>query len=153
MARLIVLGIFVLQLFLPLFSPGCATATTVKATAWQPGASSKAGQQPAASSKARQQKGVSSVPGQQTGASSTTGQQAGASSTTGQILRRPPSVQTKVVNIVVDKIEGGSIYSKDGRKFSITGAAKVIDNRNLKIRKRTAELMFENGSLVTVELK
>ncbi len=64
----------------------------------------------------------------------------------------PPSVQQEVVNIVVDKIEEGAIYSKEGRKFEIP-FAKVIDNSHSVTKMRTAELIFENGTLVTVVLK
>ncbi|MGA2401620.1 MAG: hypothetical protein ABSG91_07915 [Syntrophobacteraceae bacterium] len=133
MARFIILSILILQLSLPLFSPGRATATMVKKTVQQTGASSKAGQPKGASSKA--------------------GQQTGASSTAGRIVNSPSSVQSKVINIIVDRIESGSIYSKDGRKFEIGGSTKVINNRTPSIRIRTAELVFENGILVTVNLK
>ena len=56
-----------------------------------------------------------------------------------------PSVQREVVNIVVDKIEGASIYSKDVEKFEIPSSAKVIDNSHRETKMRTAELVFENG--------
>ena len=62
-------------------------------------------------------------------------------------------MQRKVVNIVVDKIEEGAVYSKDGQKFEITSDTKVIDNSHPVTKMRTAELAFENGDLVTVTLK
>ncbi|MFZ0930300.1 MAG: hypothetical protein WAN11_16965 [Syntrophobacteraceae bacterium] len=64
-----------------------------------------------------------------------------------------PSVQREVVNIVVDRVEGASIYSKDWRTFKIPSSAKVIDNSHRVTKMRTAELVFENGSLVAVTLK
>ena len=55
-------------------------------------------------------------------------------------LSPPSSVPSEVVNIVVDKIEGGAIYSKDGQKFEITSTTKVINNtpsRNKNENSRT----------------
>jgi len=62
-------------------------------------------------------------------------------------------VHREVVNIVVDKIEGGAMYAKDGKKFEITSATRIVDNNHHRTRMRTAELSFENGDLVTVILK
>jgi hypothetical protein len=64
-----------------------------------------------------------------------------------------PSKARTVVNIVVDRVEGGVIYSNDGRKFEITGFTKVIDNSHRVTKMRIAELAFENDGLVTVILK
>ncbi len=82
-----------------------------------------------------------------------------ASKTTVQSSSKPrpniaaPAVQMEVVNIVVDRIEGASIYSKDWRTFKVPSSAKVINNRHGVTKMRTAELVFENGSLVAVTLK
>jgi hypothetical protein len=59
-----------------------------------------------------------------------------------------------VVNILVEKIEGGVIYSRGGQKYEIT-SARVIDNSHGHAATGTeaAELFFENGSLVSVILK
>jgi hypothetical protein len=66
-----------------------------------------------------------------------------------------PAVQTQreVLNIVVDRIEGASIYSKDGRSFQVPSSTKVINNTHKVTKMRTAELTFENGALVAVILK
>lgn len=64
-----------------------------------------------------------------------------------------PSVHRKVVNVVVDRIEEGAVYSRDGQKFQITSGTKVIDNSHSVTKMRTAELAFENGNLVRVTLK
>ena len=61
--------------------------------------------------------------------------------------------QREVINIVVDKIEDGVIYSKDGRTFQITSATKVVNNAGKATALRTAELVFQNSSLVTVIIK
>ncbi len=123
MPRFLILGIAVLLLFLPLFSPCCAMAFTVQegTTVIQKGAPAKAPHKaaPAATSS----------------------------------LSPPSSVPSKVVNIVVDKIEGGAVYSKDGQKFEITSTTRVINNTHPVTKMRTAELAFENGNLVTVTLK
>ena len=70
-----------------------------------------------------------------------------------------PNVQSaaadqQVVNVVVDRIEGGTIYSKDGRQFD-TGSAKVVDNSGSHpgAKTKVAELFYKNGSLVSVILK
>ena len=61
----------------------------------------------------------------------------------------------QVANIVVEKIEDGVIYSTDGQKFEIAGSTRVIDNSrsHSAARTRTAELYFDNGSLVQVVLR
>ncbi len=63
-----------------------------------------------------------------------------------------PVHQRDVVNIVVDKIEGASIHSTDGRTFEVPSSVKVINNSH-RSRMRIAELVFENGSLVAVSIK
>lgn len=79
--------------------------------------------------------------------------QANKSAKTVQGHSTVPSVERNVVNIFVDKIEGGAIYSTDGRKFEITGSTKVIDNSHPATKMPAAELSFENGDLVSVVLK
>jgi hypothetical protein len=64
-----------------------------------------------------------------------------------------PALQRDVVNIVVEKIEGNLIYSKDGQTFEVPSSTKVIDNSHRVTRMRIAELVFENDSLVAVTLK
>jgi len=60
-----------------------------------------------------------------------------------------------IANITVDRIEGGVIYSKDGRKFEISGSTRIIDNSrsNSAAVSKIAELHFQNGNLVQVILK
>ena len=64
-------------------------------------------------------------------------------------------VKSGVVNIVVEKIESGVIHSTDGQEFQIAGSTRVIDNSGSHpgTRKKTAELYFNNGSLVQVVLR
>lgn len=59
-----------------------------------------------------------------------------------------------VLNILVDRIDGGVIYSRDGQQYEI-GTAKVSDNsrRHPTAKTKTAELFFQNGSVVSVVLK
>ncbi len=138
MPRFFILGIAILLLLLPLFSPCSAMAFTVQGetTVIQQGAPSKAPAKaaPATTSSHSQAK-----------ASSQTSAKASSQS--------QPSVHRKVVNVVVDRIEEGAVYSRDGQKFQITSDTKVIDNSNPVTKMRTAELAFENGDLVTVTLK
>ncbi len=63
------------------------------------------------------------------------------------------AVQRNVINIVVDRIEGTLIYSKDWRTFEVPSRTKIIDNRHRVTKMRIAELVFENGALVEVTLK
>ena len=129
MPGLSTLGIVILYL-MSLFYPLSAMAFTVTGKATQKGApSSKAPIQP----------------------SSRAGPNIAGPATTSS--PSSPSVQREVVNIVVDRIEGASIYSKDWRTFKIPSSVKVIDNSHRVTRMRTAELVFENGSLVAVTLK
>ncbi len=60
--------------------------------------------------------------------------------------------QRSVEDIMVSKIEDGTIYAKDGRSFNISGA-KVIDNGHNTSRSRSAALIFQNGEVVAVILK
>lgn len=59
----------------------------------------------------------------------------------------------QVLNIILDKIEGGFVYSQDGRRFQMTSTAKVIDNAQGKSKIRIAELIFIQGMLVSVHIK
>ena len=130
MPRFIILSISILLLSLPLFSPCNAMAFMVKeGVATQKGAPSKA---PA---KATPSQAPSKA------------KPATASSRSSHTVRR------EVANIFVDRIEDGVIYSKDGRKFEITGSTRIIDNSHPVTKMRAAELSFENGKLVAVSLK
>jgi uncharacterized protein YabE (DUF348 family) len=64
-----------------------------------------------------------------------------------------PTPKRDVINIVVDRIEGASIYSKDGRTFQVPSSTKVINNGHPGKKMRIAELIFENGNLVAVSIK
>ncbi|MGO9021322.1 MAG: hypothetical protein ACLQVJ_23535 [Syntrophobacteraceae bacterium] len=131
MPGLSTLGIVILYL-MSLFYPLSAMAFTTTGQATQKGAHSKA---PSKASPAA----TSSAPSKASPATTSS--------------PSPPSVQREVVNIVVDRVEGASIYSKDWRTFKIPSSAKVIDNSHRVTKMRTAELVFENGSLVAVTLK
>lgn len=84
-----------------------------------------------------------------------TNPQAGAKPASNAGMRSSVTVQTQrtITNIVLDKMENGIIYSKDGRKFIITGSTKIFENINPESKMRLAELVFENGSLVSVNIK
>ncbi len=58
----------------------------------------------------------------------------------------------EVVNIVIDRIEDGYIYSKTGEAYQI-GSAKVINNSSSQSKIKIAELTFQKGTLVVVVLK
>ncbi len=65
-----------------------------------------------------------------------------------------PSIHTAVKNIVLHKIEGGYIYSRDGQAFQINPTTKIIDNSDKNSSKmRIAELFFQRGILVAVSIK
>jgi guanyl-specific ribonuclease Sa len=146
MPRFLILGIAISLLFFPLFSPCSAMAFTVQEerAAVQKGAPSKAPPKaaPANTSSQSQAKASSQSPAK-------TSSQSQAKTPS----QSSPSVHREVVNIVVDKIEGGAMYAKDGKKFEITSATRIVDNNHHSTRMRTAELSFENGDLVTVILK
>jgi hypothetical protein len=138
MPKSIISGIAILLLFLPLFSPGSAMAFTVQEgpTAIQQGAPSNAPTKPAPAIK---QGAPSKAPAKSAPATTSS--------------RLSPSAQREVVNIVVDKIEEGAIYANDGAKFEISSSTRVVDNSHPNAGRRTAELFFENGTLVSVSLK
>jgi hypothetical protein len=139
MPRLITAGIVILYL-MSLFYPSGAMAFTVANTAVQPGAPSKAATK--SSSKAG-----SNIP-----APALQGSKIPTPALQGSKIPTP-ALQRDVVNIVVDRIEGSLIYSKDWRTFEVPSSTKVIDNSHRVTKMRTAELIFENGSLVAVTLK
>jgi hypothetical protein len=129
MPRLITAGIVILYL-MSLFYPSGAMGFTVSKKANQAGAPSKA----------------------TTKSSSKAGSNIPAPALQGSNISTP-ALQRNVVNIVVDRIEGSLIYSKDWRTFEVPSSIKVIDNSHRVTKMRTAELVFENGSLVAVTLK
>lgn len=59
----------------------------------------------------------------------------------------------KVVNIILDKIESGVVYSQDGRTFHMTSTTEVINNTQGNSKLRIAELIFMQGMLVSVHIK
>ncbi len=63
------------------------------------------------------------------------------------------SDRREVVNIVIDKMENGYIYAKDGRKFQLNSSTKIISNKGRSNRVRTAELTFQGGYLITAIIK
>ena len=124
MPRFLILAIAILHLSIPLFFPANAVAFKVGKALAQGGAP------PKVSSKLPSK----AVPAVTSPVSS-------------------PSVGREVVNILVDRIEGGTIYSKDGQQFEITSSTKVINNSHNVINLRSAELTFANGILVGVSIK
>ena len=145
MPRFIILSISILLLSLPLFSPCNAMAFMVKeGVAAQKGAPSKAPPKAAP---------ANTSPLSSANTSSRSQAKASSQSQAKTSSQSSPSVHREVVNIVVDKIEGGAMYAKDGKKFEITSATRIVDNNHHRTRMRTAELSFENGDLVTVILK
>jgi hypothetical protein len=142
MPRFLILGIAISLLFFPLFSPCSAMAFTVQEerAAVQKGAPSKAPPKAAPANTSSQPQAKTSSPSQ---AKTSSQSQAKASS---------QSAQREVVNIFVDRIEDGAIYSKDGRKFEI-GSTRVIDNSRPETKMKAAELSFVNGGLTAVILK
>jgi hypothetical protein len=145
MPKSIISGIAILLLFLPFFSPCSAMAFTVQegAAAVQKSAPSKTPSNTTPANTSSQPRANTSS---QAPAKASSQSQAKASSPSAQ------SAQREVVNIFVDRIEDGAIYSKDGRKFEI-GSVKVIDNSRPATKMKAAELSFVNGSLTAVILK
>lgn len=64
----------------------------------------------------------------------------------------PRQVDRVVINVVIDKIEDGRIYTKDGRAIQISGV-KVVDNSTLGSIMKMAELAYEGSTLVSVIIK
>lgn len=59
----------------------------------------------------------------------------------------------EVVNIILDKIESGVVYSQDGRTFQMTSTTEVINNTQGNSKLRIAELIFMQGVLMSVYIK
>lgn len=61
----------------------------------------------------------------------------------------------KVLNIVIDKIENGNIYTKEGKVYQMSSGTKTIDNSKTVAgtKQRIAELVYDGGTLVSVTIK
>jgi hypothetical protein len=60
---------------------------------------------------------------------------------------------TQLINIIIDKIDKYTIYSKDGQVFYMTSSTHFIDNSIHNTKVRIGELFFKDGTLVTVIIK
>ena len=149
MSRFIIAGILFLY-FLPPFHPPVEVAFAIV-----PGSSQNQAPSTSTTDKAASTPGKApSVSGGTSSKAGGTSSKAGsASSKAGQSAIKAQGIQRSVVNIVVDRIEGGTIYSKDGQAFQVPSSIKVIDNTHAVTKMRTAELVFQNGSLVAVSIK
>jgi hypothetical protein len=170
MPRFIIAGIVFLYL-LPLFYPAGALAFMVAPDAPQnrvpstsvPNKAAPArGKAPSISGNTSPAAGgsTSSAGGATSAAGGATSATGGATSATGGATSAPglhtigaQTIHRSVVNIIVDRIEEGTIYSKDGRTFQVPSFMKVIDNTHPATKMRTAELVFQNGKLVAVSIK
>jgi hypothetical protein len=63
------------------------------------------------------------------------------------------STYITVINIIIDKIENGFIYSKDGEVFTINESTQTINNHNSESNLRVGELFFSNGKLIIISIK
>jgi hypothetical protein len=156
MSRFIIAGILFLY-FLPPFHPPVEVAFAIVPGSSQNQAPSTSTTDKAASTPGKAPSvsgGTSSKAGGTSSKAGGTSSKAGsASSKAGQSAIKAQGIQRSVVNIVVDRIEGGTIYSKDGQAFQVPSSIKVIDNTHAVTKMRTAELVFQNGSLVAVSIK
>jgi hypothetical protein len=58
-----------------------------------------------------------------------------------------------VINIIIDKLENGYIFSKDGQAFIITDSTQIINNHNPESKVQIGELFFKNDKLITIRIK
>jgi hypothetical protein len=63
------------------------------------------------------------------------------------------AMKTKVISIVLDKIEGSYIYAKDGSKFEMTSSTKIQKDIHPETKIRIAELVFLHDKLAYVTIK
>jgi hypothetical protein len=63
------------------------------------------------------------------------------------------SNDSKVINIIIDKIDNNYICSKEGGVFPITGLTQIINNRNPEAKISIGELFFKDGNLITIIIK
>lgn len=67
--------------------------------------------------------------------------------------RRLPSISRQVVNIVFDRMEGGYVYARDGRRFAVSSQTRVIENAHPASNMKVAELIFDGRTLISVTIK
>ncbi len=63
------------------------------------------------------------------------------------------SIDLRVTNIIIDKIDHNYIYSKDGRSFAISDSTRIINNHDPEVKLQTGELFFQNGKLVAIVIR
>jgi hypothetical protein len=68
-------------------------------------------------------------------------------------IRSRAHTDISVINIVIDKLENGTIYSKDGQAFTITDSTQIINNHTSESNVTIGELFFKNGKLITIIVK
>jgi hypothetical protein len=70
-----------------------------------------------------------------------------------QRIRPSTHTDINVINIIIDKVENGTIYSKDGQAFAITDSTQIINNHISESNMKIGELFFKNGKLITIVIK
>ena len=149
MLRLTFMGVAFLYLLSLFYPPGAMAFTTEQSNIPNP-----APAQSTPSRAAAKTGKASTLPGGAPATSGSTSSKTGsASSASRQNTITHRATQRNVVNIVVDRIDGPFIHSRDGKSFEIPNSIKVINNSHSVTKTRTAELVFENGSLVGVSIK
>jgi hypothetical protein len=68
-------------------------------------------------------------------------------------IRSSTHSDINVINIMIDKIENGTIYSKDGQAFVVTDSTQIINNYTSESNVKVGELFFKNGKLITIIIK
>lgn len=59
----------------------------------------------------------------------------------------------RVVSIFLSGMDSEYVYASDGRKFELNPEARIIRNKSSKAGRRTAELFFKDGRLISVTIK
>jgi hypothetical protein len=57
-----------------------------------------------------------------------------------------------VQSVFIERIDGGTLHSKDGRQFQV-GGAKFIDNTHKAAKPKQAEMFYRNGEIFAVILR
>jgi Flp pilus assembly protein TadD len=63
------------------------------------------------------------------------------------------TADVRVVSIFLSGMDDQYVYASDGRKFELNPEVRIINNKSSKAGRRTAELFFKDGRLISVTIK
>jgi hypothetical protein len=63
------------------------------------------------------------------------------------------TAEIRVVSIFLSGMDSEYVYASDGRKFELNPEVRITKNKSSRAGRRTAELFFKEGRLISVTIK